>query len=113
MLTVGDDWIFVPKLFPYTKKQVLQYIIWLPARNLSRNRLTMGSRLCLTYLNAKAIVLDNIFGAAEFFNRQPLIATFWAAGRNILKGDIKTLRLRLGQHIYTFRHSSVRSITYK
>ena len=116
MQSVGEDWAFVPKLFPYTEKQALTNIIWLLARNLTGNRIvryavlseSRGSKICLGYLNIKSVLLGKLLGTGGFVERHPWIAKLWVAGKYILKGDFKTLRRRLKQHIYTFRHKGAR-----
>ena len=121
MQSVGEDWAYVPRVFPYNKKQVLQNIVWLMARNLSGNRVVKFavfgksplSRLCLAYLNAKSIVLGRLLGNGGFVERHPWIAKMAVGFRYLLKGDIKTLRYRIGQHIYTFRQRGSHAISPK
>jgi len=65
------EWEYTPRLLPsYTKKQILQNIIWLIACNQAKDRIvkfsvfgdSLSSKLCLSYLNLKSIVLGKIFG---------------------------------------------------
>ena len=61
--TMADNWAFVPKLFPFTKKQILQNIIWLIVYGKANERQvkqaissdTLRSRINLISLHVKSV----------------------------------------------------------
>lgn len=65
-----QSWMYDPKLFPYTKKTMLQNIIWLIVWNYTKDPIVKRAisdnspiaKICLLYLNLKAIFLGKIFG---------------------------------------------------
>ena len=93
------NWAFVPKLFPYTKKQILQNVIWLVVWNHAKDSIvkyavfgdSLRSKLCLNYLNFKAIILGKILGVGGIFWRNSWISYFMNGFKYILKGDLITL----------------------
>jgi anaerobic magnesium-protoporphyrin IX monomethyl ester cyclase len=88
--------IFVPKLIPYTHKQMLQNIIWLLCRNYTTNEIiesavfgnSFGSKVLLNYINLKAIILGFM---KEILTKYIWISRVWRGLTYILKGDIATL----------------------
>ena len=101
------NYLFVPKLFPYTDKQILQNIIWSIVSNHAKDATvkyavfgnTFGSRLCLTWLNFKSIFLGKIFGVGGIISRNYWITCLTVGIGYILKGDLKTLYLKLKKYI--------------
>jgi len=97
------NWRFVPSLLPYTKKQILQNIIWLITCNYTKNRAveyavfsnSFGSNLCLNYLNIKSVILGKILGIGGIAWRHTWVLYFLIGVKYILKGDLKTLCLKI------------------
>jgi len=102
------NWCFIPKLLPYTNKQILQNLIWLIVLNHSKDSIvkyavfgnTLGSKLCLIYLNLEAIILGKIFGVRGILWRDRLIAYLKKGVGYLLKGDFKILYIKAKKHIY-------------
>lgn len=103
MEKTAKNWAYVPKLLPYTEKQILQNIIWLIAWNHINNGTikfsvfsdSLSAKLCLNYLNLKSIVLGKVFGVGGILWRNPRIANIINGFKYIFKGDWKTLGLKI------------------
>ncbi len=99
--------VFIPQLLPYTKKQILQNVIWLIAYNRVKGDIvkysvfgdSIGSKLCLIYLNFKAIFLGKILGYNKGIIRHAWFSRFINGFKYALKGDLKTLYIKLREHI--------------
>ena len=91
--------VYVPRLLPYTEKQILQNIIWLIACNHVKSGAikfsvfgnSLSAKVCLNYLNFKSIVLGKMFGIGS----SPWIAYIINGVKYILKGDLNTLSLKI------------------
>ena len=76
--TMARNWAFVPRLFPFTKKQILQNIIWLVAYGHASEKMvkqaisseTLKSRLMLIYLNLKAVFWGKINSARRLLHKE-------------------------------------------
>ncbi|GAG29544.1 unnamed protein product, partial [marine sediment metagenome] len=101
------NFAYVPRLLPYTEKQILQNIIWLIVNNHAKDSIvkfsifgdSLSSKLCLNYLNFKSIVLGKILGIGGVVWRNPWITRFINGAKYIVKGDLKTLRLKIRKRI--------------
>lgn len=101
------NWAFVPKLFPYTNKQILQNIIWLITDNQVKDRMvkfsifgnSAFSKFCLIYLNFKAIMMSRLWGAGGIARRNVWILYFINGIKYLLKGDFKTAYLKIRKHM--------------
>lgn len=101
------NWAYTPRLLPYTEKQILQNVIWLIVWNHAKDSIvkfsvfgdSLGSKLCLNYLNLKSIVLGKILGVGGIVWRNRWIAYFINGVKYILKGDLKTLYLKIRKRI--------------
>lgn len=99
MERVGTNWVFIPKLFPYSKKQVFQNIIWLVVWNLTNDKIvkyavfgeSFISKLSLFYLNFKAIIYGKIIGVGGVRDRYKLVSYILSVMKYLSKGDIKEL----------------------
>ena len=97
------NWAYSPRLLPYTEKQILQNIIWLIVWNHSKDSIvkfavfgsSLSPKLCLNYLNLKCIVLGKILGVGGIVWRNRWIACLINGVKYILKGDLKTLCLKI------------------
>lgn len=107
IVRVTKKWAYVPKLFPYTKKQMFQNIIWLIVWNHTKDGIvkysvfgdSLGSKMCLIYLNLKSIVLGKMIGVGGILQSSP--ALYLRNGiRYVLKGDWKTIYIKLKKHTY-------------
>lgn len=99
---------FVPKWgCRFNKKQMLQNIIWLVVWRHVADRTvkyavfnnSLGSKLCLIYMNYKAIVFGKIFGIGGIVDKLVWSRYLIAGFKYILKGDIKSLYLKIKKHI--------------
>lgn len=107
MARTTKNWAYTPRLLPYTKKQILQNIIWLIVWNHAKDRIvkfsvfgnSLSSKLCLNYLNLKSTVLGKIFGIGGIVWRNRWIAYFINGVKYILKGDFKTFCLKIRKRI--------------
>ena len=98
---------FVPKRLPFNKKQMLQNIIWLVAWGHAADRTvkyavfnnSLGAKLCLNYMNYKAIVFGKIFGIGGIVDKLVWSRYLIAGFKYILKGDIKSLYLKIKKRI--------------
>lgn len=112
------NWAYVPRLLPYTKKQILQNIIWLIVRNRAKEKFvrfsvfgnSFSSKLCLNYLNLKSIVQNKIFGIGGVVWRNLWILLFMDGVKYILKGDFKTLRLKIRKRTRRYSKNDCRII---
>jgi len=101
------NWAFVPKLLPFNKKQMLQNIIWLVVWEHASDSIvkyavfnnSLGSKLCLNYMNYKAIVLGKILGVGGIAWKHIWIRYLINGFKYILKGDIKSLYLEIRKRI--------------
>jgi radical SAM superfamily enzyme YgiQ (UPF0313 family) len=101
------NWAYTPKLLPYTRKQILQNIIWLIVWNHAKDNIvkfsvfgnSFASRLLLNYLNCKSIVLGSILGIGRVAWRNRWISYFIAGMKYIAKGDLKTLYTKIRKRI--------------
>ena len=108
-------WMYVPRLLPYTKKQILQNIIWLIAwPNVKNSTIkfsvfndSLNAKLCLHYINLKSILLGKVFGVGRILYVSPKLTprrNVWTmyiinGVKYILKGDFKTLGFKIKKHI--------------
>lgn len=100
---------YTPKLLPYTKKQILQNVIWLIVWNHVKDNAvkfsvfgdSLNSKLCLNYLNLKSIILGKILGIGGIVwrSREGWIGYIINGVKYILKGDLKTLCLKIRKYI--------------
>ena len=75
---IARNWEFVPRLFPLTKKQILQNIIWLYVFRSAGDKIikqaifddSLKSAVFLHYLNLKAILLGRIRALGRWMNRK-------------------------------------------
>ena len=98
-------WNYTPKLLPNTKKQQLQNIIWLmafPGANVNDKIIKFAifndlffSRLCFICLNFKAIIMGKIIGIGGIIWRYRWIGILLNGFKYILKGNIKTLYMKI------------------
>lgn len=107
---VTRNFAYVPKLFPYSKKQMYQNIIWLIAwSNTNHNFIKFSilgnswiSEVSLNYLNYKAIILGKIFGAGGMIYKHRWLVyllfgfKYMSNGvRYALRGDFGTIYLKI------------------
>lgn len=93
-------WMFVPKLTPYDKKQMLQNIIWLVCMNHSSNSIveyavfsnSIGAKVALNYLHFKAKIVG---GGIEFLREHIWISRSFRGIKHILRGDIAGLYTKI------------------
>lgn len=77
-----SNWAYVPKLFPFDKKQALENIIWLIVWNHAKDNMvkyalpgdSLGSRLCFIYLNFKSVLLGRIRGIGGIVDKYRFIS---------------------------------------
>ena len=75
---MARNWAFVPKLMPYTKKQMLQNIIWLYVYGHVKDGIvkhavfkdSSGAKPLLFYLNIKAVILGKIQSIKKLIKRR-------------------------------------------
>lgn len=109
------DWVFYPKLLPYTQKQALQNIIWLIAWNHVSERNvrygvfgdSLGSKICFTCMNLKAVIWGKISGIVQLVWKYSWIRYFVSGFRYILSGDIKTFTLKIRKFIKIYRNREI------
>jgi radical SAM superfamily enzyme YgiQ (UPF0313 family) len=107
METNAKSWSFFPKLFPYTKKQALQNIIWLVAWGHESDRIvrygvfgdSLGSKVCFIYMNFKAIILGKILGIGGIVWKHSWMLYLINGFKHILKGDIKTFYFKIRKYV--------------
>ena len=107
MERTARTWSFVPKRLPLNTKQVLQNIIWLVAWEHAADGIvkyavfnnSLGSKLCLNYLNRKAIVLGKTLGIGGLVHRHIWIIYLTAGFKYILRGDVKSLYRKIRKRI--------------
>lgn len=107
------SWRFVPRSLPYTNKQILQNIIWLIVENHAKDGIvkyavfgkTSGSKMCLIYLNLKAIILGKIFGVGGIISRNYWIADLMNVINFIFKGNFKILYRKVKKRINMWIYS--------
>lgn len=76
--TMARQWAFVPKLFPFTKKKILQNIIWLIVHGYAGEKMvrkavfseTLWSRIIFEYLNLKSIIWGKINRARRLMHKE-------------------------------------------
>ena len=101
------NWAFAPRLLPFDKKQMLQNIIGLIVWGHIRDRIvkyavfndSLGSNLCLNYMNFKAVVLGKILGVGGIAWKHIWIRYLINGFKYILKGDIKSLYPKIRKRI--------------
>lgn len=103
------NFAYTPKLLPYTKKQILQNVIWLIVWNRIKDSTvkfsvfgdSLNSKLCLNYLNLKSIILGRILGIGGIVwrSREGWIGYIINGVKYILKGDLKTLYFKIRKYI--------------
>lgn len=99
------NWAYFPRLLPYNKKQILQNIIWLIARNHAedtrvRRAVFSNSFIYLHYLNLKACILGKLLRIIErIIWRHKWIAYLFNGYRYILKGNFKTVFLKVKKYL--------------
>ncbi|MFH1478812.1 MAG: radical SAM protein [Candidatus Omnitrophota bacterium] len=105
MKRTPENWSYVPRLLPYTKKQIFQNIIWLITNNRIKGKIvkfsifgdSLSSKLCLNYLNLRSIILGKMLGAGGLVSRNPWILY-------ILKDDFKTIYLKIRKRVLNKKH---------
>lgn len=86
---------FVPTLRPHTKKQILKNIIWLVANNHIKDEIvrhgvfgsSLSSRLCLFYMNIKAVILSKIVSERGIAKRNRFLMYLIKSISFLFKGD--------------------------
>lgn len=99
MKRVAGNWSYVPRRLPHTRKQLFQNVIWLITNNHAKDKVvrfavfgdSLGSKLCLNYLNLKSIILGKILGLGGIVRRNSWMLYFMTGAAYILKGDFKTV----------------------
>ncbi|MHC9543663.1 MAG: radical SAM protein [Vulcanimicrobiota bacterium] len=105
------NWAFVPKLMPLNLKQILQNIIWLVVWAHQTDKIvkyavfnnSLCSRLCLHYLNFKAVVWGKVIGAGGIISKHTWIQYLLKGFKYIFKGNIKSLYLKIRKRFRTIR----------
>lgn len=100
------SWAFVPRLFPCTRKQVLQNIIWLVANKhvkpegvkFAVSDKTLFSSIYLPYLNLKAVFLGKVLGVGGLVWRFRWLSYLINGIKYIIRLDFRTLFLKLKKH---------------
>lgn len=98
-------WAFVPKGGSKNKKQLLQNIIWLIAWGHVNNRIvsyavfhkSFLAKLCLRYLDRKAIIWGNFFGLGGVLSKSLWLQRFISGIRLITQGDFRSFVTRFKQ----------------
>lgn len=98
---------FIPTFLPYNKKQLLQNIIWLIAGNHIKECIvrygvfshSWGSRLCLSYMNFKAVILSKIIGPGGIAVRNRFFMYSIKTISYFLKGDFKSFWVRVKRRL--------------
>jgi len=75
---MARQWAFVPKLFPFTKKRILQNIIWLIVHGYASEKMvrqavfskTLWSRIIFEYFNLKSIIWGKINRARRLMHKE-------------------------------------------
>jgi radical SAM superfamily enzyme YgiQ (UPF0313 family) len=98
---------YTPRFSPRTKKQMLQNIIWLiTGRHVKEAFVrygvfghSLGSALCLYYMNAKAVLLGKIIGDGGIASKYPFIMYCVKGIGYLSKGDWKGFRVRVERRL--------------
>lgn len=114
----AKNWAFTPHFLPFTRKQILQNIIWLIAWNHANGNLVkyavfgegLGSKVSLMCLNFQSIIMGKILGVGGFVWRNNWIASVAKGISYIAKGDFKTFHERLGKRIKKQKANRLRTI---
>jgi radical SAM superfamily enzyme YgiQ (UPF0313 family) len=96
------NWAFVPRMVPFGKRQMLQNAIWCIVWGHVSDGIvkyavhndSVGARLCLHYVNLKAVLLGKIIGVGGIW-LQYLIHGF----RLLLRGDTRTLYQKIKKRL--------------
>lgn len=113
MEATGGNWNFFPSLLPYTKKQMLQNIIWLISVNCVKDNIvkyavfgnSAGSKFCLIFLNFKSIILGKVTGPASFLWRKSRWIWYSLEGlKHILSGDYNLLYSGIKRHTRNLKY---------
>jgi radical SAM superfamily enzyme YgiQ (UPF0313 family) len=99
----AKSWAFVPRLFPFTKKQVFQNVIWLIVWNHAKENIvkysvfgdSFFSKLCLAYLNLKAVVLGKILGVGGITWQHRWVSNLIKGIKHMLRSDWGKLFLKI------------------
>ena len=97
--TTTNDWAYVPKLMLTDKKIRITNVIWLIVWGHTKYDIvrfsvfndSIGSKLCLYYLNLKAVLYGKVVGVGGLRKRYRLIARGMTAIALISKGNFKEL----------------------
>ncbi|OGX08925.1 MAG: hypothetical protein A2Z88_02055 [Omnitrophica WOR_2 bacterium GWA2_47_8] len=93
----STDVAYVPFLFPFTQKQWLQNTLWLIKGDHVSHKLvkyaafgnSFGSKICLQYMNLKAVLLGKIVGDGGLVDKYPWLMFTIKGLAFIIKGDFK------------------------
>lgn len=104
------NWSFIPK-FPHSEKQKLQNVIWIYVRRHAKDSSvkyavfgqSLGSRLCLTYLNFKSILYGMILEHGGLVWRNRWLAYFGNALGHFFRGEWGTLYKKTKKRIKAIR----------
>ena len=107
METNFKNWSFSPRLLPYTRKQILQNIIWLIAWGHIGDWIvkrgvfgsSLSSRVCSIYMNFKALIFGKILGVGGIAWRHNWMFYLIKGFGYLLKGDTKTFYYKVRKHM--------------
>ena len=117
--TTTNDWAYVPNLMLTDKKIRITNVIWLVvwghvnyeiARYGVFNN-SIGAKLCLYYLNIKAVLYGKVVGVGGLRSRSRLIGWGITAIGLVFRGDLKGLfykvveLIKKGYHKYHYRRN--------
>ncbi len=93
------NWAYVPRLFPYNRKQMLQNVIWLVIRNFAGEKTVRASvfskslkaRIGLNYLHLKSVLLGKIYAPGGLVWRSRAFDYLINGLRYLLRGDVRAL----------------------
>ena len=111
------NWYFVPRLFPYTQKQILQNIIWLLVNNFTKKSIVRGaclektfySKVLLVYLNFKAVIFGKIFAVGGLATRSRVCSYVIRSSQYLSSGDYKGLFIKVKKRLSKNRLSKISS----
>ena len=97
------NWAYIPRFFPYTRKQILQNVMWLVIRNFTKDEIvktsvfgkSFKSKVGLNYLNLKAIILGRIYAPGGLVWRSRAFDYFINGIKYLFRGDVKALNLKI------------------
>lgn len=101
-------WMFVPRLTPFLKKQMLQNIIWLFSHNYSSSYLvkyavfseSIGAKVVLNLLNIEAIIIEYVI---DLLRNHIWISRLLRGITHVFKGDIAGLYSKI-RKIYNIKY---------